>query len=38
MLDFQDNFLRGIILYQGDKAIRFDKDLFALPLSALWEM
>jgi predicted AAA+ superfamily ATPase len=29
---------RGIILYQGEKPIRFDTDLFALPLSALWEL
>jgi len=33
-----DNFLRGIVLYQGDKVIQFDKKLFALPVSALWEM
>ena len=32
------NFLRGIVLYQGDKAVQFDKKLFALPISALWEM
>jgi len=33
-----DNFLRGIVLYQGDKVIQFDKKLFAIPVSALWEM
>jgi predicted AAA+ superfamily ATPase len=33
-----DNIIRGIIIYQGDKAVQFDKNLFALPLSALWEM
>jgi len=33
-----DNFMRGIVLYQGDKIVQFDKNLFALPLSALWEM
>jgi predicted AAA+ superfamily ATPase len=32
------NFLRGIVLYQGDKIVQFDKNLFALPISALWEM
>jgi predicted AAA+ superfamily ATPase len=32
-----DNFARGVVLYQGDKAVRFDRDLYALPLSALWE-
>ena len=33
-----DCFLKGIVLYQGDKIIQFDKNLFALPFSALWEM
>jgi len=33
-----DNFLRGIVLYQGDKLIQFDKKLYALPISVLWEM
>jgi len=32
------NFMRGIVLYQGDKTVQFDKNLFALPISALWEM
>jgi hypothetical protein len=32
-----DNFVRGVVLYQGDRAIRFDKDMYAVPLSALWE-
>ena len=30
-------FVRGVVLYKGDRAIRFDKDLYAAPLSALWE-
>ncbi|MDR2134961.1 MAG: ATP-binding protein [Treponema sp.] len=33
-----ENFVRGIILYQGERAIQFGKKLFALPLSALWEL
>ena len=33
-----DSFLRGIVLYQGDKIVQFDKNLFAMPLSAIWEM
>jgi predicted AAA+ superfamily ATPase len=31
-------FIQGIILYQGTKTVRFSPTLFALPLSALWEM
>ncbi|GHV81863.1 hypothetical protein AGMMS49991_04210 [Spirochaetia bacterium] len=30
-------FVWGVVLYQGDRAIRFDKDLYAAPISALWE-
>ena len=30
-------FVRGIILYQGDRVIRFEKNLYAMPFSALWE-
>ncbi|GHV88581.1 hypothetical protein AGMMS50267_09410 [Spirochaetia bacterium] len=30
-------FVRGVVLYQGDRVVRFDKDLYAAPLSALWE-
>jgi predicted AAA+ superfamily ATPase len=33
-----DRFIRGIVLYQGDRVVQFDKRLFALPLSAVWEM
>jgi len=30
-------FLRGILLYTGTASVPFGKDLFALPVSALWE-
>jgi predicted AAA+ superfamily ATPase len=32
------DFVRGIVLYQGDRVVRFDEDLFAMPLPALWEL
>jgi len=32
-----DKFLRGIVLYTGDKPLPFGKNLFALPINALWE-
>jgi predicted AAA+ superfamily ATPase len=31
-------FIRGVILYRGEKTVRFDANLFAMPLSALWEI
>jgi predicted AAA+ superfamily ATPase len=31
-------FVQGVVLYRGNKAVRFDKDLYALPFSALWEL
>jgi predicted AAA+ superfamily ATPase len=31
-------FLRGIVLYGGAKAVSFDKNMYALPLNALWQM
>jgi predicted AAA+ superfamily ATPase len=31
-------FVRGIVVYQGERVVRFDEDLFAVPLSALWEL
>jgi predicted AAA+ superfamily ATPase len=34
----KERFIRGIVLYQGDKAIQFDRKLFALPFPALWEL
>jgi predicted AAA+ superfamily ATPase len=32
------DFVRGVVLYQGNRVIPFDRDLFAVPLSALWEL
>ncbi len=31
-----NKFLRGILLYPGDQVVAFGKNLFAVPLSALW--
>jgi uncharacterized protein len=33
----KDNFIKGIILYTGSQYIPFEKNLFALPVNALWE-
>lgn len=33
-----EKFIRGVVLYRGEKIVRFDANLFAIPLSALWEM
>lgn len=33
----KNNFVKGIILYTGSQYIPFEKDLFALPVNALWE-
>lgn len=30
-------FVRGILLYGGTESVGFEKDLHALPLSALWQ-
>lgn len=30
------NFVRGVVLYQGKQAISFGKDLIAMPIEALW--
>ena len=30
-------FIRGIVLYTGDKIVEFGKDLYAIPVTALWE-
>lgn len=32
-----DNFVRGIVLYTGKDIISFGHNLFAIPISALWE-
>jgi hypothetical protein len=32
------HFVRGIVLYQGERVVRFDEDLYAVPLPALWEL
>ena len=31
-------FVRGVVLYSGDKVVEFGKDLYAIPLTALWQM
>ncbi|MBN1482078.1 ATP-binding protein [candidate division KSB1 bacterium] len=31
-----DNFIRGIVLYTGFESLAFGKNLYALPVSALW--
>jgi predicted AAA+ superfamily ATPase len=31
-----NNFVRGIILYTGDRTVAFGDNLFAVPISALW--
>ena len=32
-----DRFLRGIVLYTGDQPVPFGSDLYALPVSTLWQ-
>ena len=32
-----DRFLRGIVLYTGDQPVPFGSNLYALPVSTLWE-
>ncbi len=32
-----DRFKRGFVLYSGDKVIRYGENLWALPISALWQ-
>ncbi|MDR1575055.1 MAG: ATP-binding protein [Treponema sp.] len=32
------SFVRGVLLYRGTQVIGFGKDLYAVPVSALWEM
>lgn len=33
-----NNFIRGVILYGGSETISFGKNLFAMPIDALWSM
>lgn len=33
---FGDRFHRGIVLYTGAESISFGKNMYALPVSALW--
>lgn len=33
-----DKFVKGIVLYTGEHAIALDDDIYALPISALWEI
>lgn len=32
------NFVCGVVLYDGDTCLRFGEGMFAVPISALWEM
>lgn len=34
--DLKERFLRGIVLYTGDQMLPFGKNLYAIPVSALW--
>jgi predicted AAA+ superfamily ATPase len=36
--DAGDKFVRGIVLYTGSNTLQFDKDMYAMPVSALWEV
>ena len=31
-----ENFIRGIVLYSGEKIVEFGKNLYAVPVSAMW--
>jgi predicted AAA+ superfamily ATPase len=33
-----EHFIRGIVLYSGERIVKFEKNLFAVPLTALWQM
>lgn len=33
----KDDFVCGVVLYAGDKVISFGRNLFAVPLSSLWQ-
>ena len=32
-----DRFLAGVVLYDGEKTVRFEESLYAVPIAALWE-
>ena len=32
-----EKFIRGIVLYSGDRVVEFGKNLVAVPLTALWQ-
>ena len=32
----EDDFLCGIVLYRGNKVIPFDKNMWAVPVEAMW--
>jgi len=34
--ELKKKFIRGIVLYNGNEVIPFDKNLFAVPIQALW--
>ena len=33
-----EKFVKGVVLYSGEKIIEFGKDLYAIPITALWQM
>lgn len=35
--DLNDKFIRGIVLYTGEHVLPFGKNLYAVPIHALWE-
>jgi|GEM_PF-3680389 len=34
--EMKKKFLRGIVLYDGNEVIPFEKNLYAVPIQALW--
>jgi hypothetical protein len=32
-----DKFVKGIVLYKGSKVVHVSKDIYAMPISSLWE-
>lgn len=33
-----ERFIRGVVLYDGEESVTFEKNLFALPFSSLWKL